>query len=442
MKRPKTPPSAREAAWLALCDYDARLPPWDGLLHRTVRDLSGPDRGLAAELLTGVLRHRRRLDAVLERATEREAAKAEAAVWNLLRLGAYQLLELRIPDHAAVHETVELAKRRHERAAGFVNAALRQVQRMASGGALPAMPPPVEHSLPDSVHGELSRLLPEEEIASALAALNDPGPLGLRLNPLRGAVEDTRREVERVTESRLEPHPLVPGAWTLSDRTRLDALHPLLDHGAIAVQDPASQLVSLLAGARPGMRVADLCAAPGGKAAHLAALMDNRGVVIATDRDKQRLGAMRENLVRLGCLCVETPDWALAEILLAAPEPDAILIDAPCTGWGTVRHRPDLKWRPRDAAALAATQRQLLAGAAPHLAPGGALVYSVCTFLPVETSETVRAFLGAHPEYRVQDARKVLPAEAHSLVSPEGWVVTWPHRHACDGFFAVRLVRA
>jgi len=440
VKRPKTPPGARESAWLALCDYDERQPPWDGLLRRTLRDLHGPDRGLAAELLTGVLRHRRRLDALIEQAAERGPSKVEMPVWNLLRLGAYQLLHLRIADHAAVNETVELAKRRHERASGFVNAALRQLQRLAERGEQLTLPPAVEHSVPDETVDLLGLLLPFEELTAALDAFNEPGPLGLRLNPLRGDLEAIRREAEGLIGQPLTPHPHVPGAWQ-APRAALETLEPLLGRGAIAVQDAASQLVSLLASPKPGMRIADLCAAPGGKAAHLAALLGNEGVVIATDHDKARLGEMRENLIRLGCLCVESPDWGLAEMLLAAPEPDAVLIDAPCSGWGTVRHKPDLKWRSRDLAALAATQRQLLDGAAPHLAPGGVLIYSVCTFLPEETTGVVRAFLSAHPEFRLQNAREVLPPSCHALVDSSGHVATWPHRHSCDGFFAVRMIR-
>jgi 16S rRNA (cytosine967-C5)-methyltransferase len=249
------------------------------------------------------------------------------------------------------------------------------------------------------------------------------------------------REGGQGVRSRLEPHPFVPDAWLL-DRGELEQIEPLLAAGKVVVQDPASQLVALLAAPRPGQRVADLCAAPGGKAAHLAALMGGEGVVIATDRDKERLAMLRENIARLAPHGVEVHDWAMAEMLLAAPEPDIILIDAPCTGWGTVRHKPDLKWRRRDPAALAAAQRQLLRDAAPHLGPGGVLVYSVCTFLPAETDEVMHAFLSEHPAFRVQDAREVLPPQAHALVSDDGTVRTWPHRHRCDGFFAVRLVNS
>lgn len=461
MKRAALSADPREAAWQALVDYDARHPPWDPLLTRALAHLDDRDRRLAAELLTGCLRHRRWIDHVASTASGRRVAHVEPRVWNLVRLGTFQLLFLdRVPPHAAVSATVEIAKRHTPRAAGFINAALRAVQRLKTAGLDGQSPVggresntarrsavddrlaslALRHSLPDPIAAALSRLLPDDEWEAACAAMNDPGPLGLRLNPL---VADPAQTLARAQESAGEPftpHPLVPGAW-LCPRSALPALRPLLENGALVVQDPASQLIALLVAPHPGARVADLCAAPGGKAAHLAALMGDQGVVLATDRSRERLRETRAHLARLGGTCVEVVDWAMAEMLLAEPEPDAILIDAPCSGWGTVRHKPDLKWRRHAVHRLAQAQGELLRSAAPHLGPGGALVYSVCTFLPEETTAVIERFLADHPDFRLHDPREVLPTAAHAAVAEGPWVRTWPHRHACDGFFAARLVR-
>lgn len=426
----------REAAWRALCDYDTRHPPWEGLRRRCLKGLEGADRGLAAEILGGCLRHRRLLDATLEQATGRERKRSKPDVWCLLRIGAYQIQYLeRVPDHAAVNETVELAKRHVPRAMGFVNAALRGLLRLREAGDPTVdLPFAVRHSLPDPLVETLRELLPESEMDAAAVALNDPGDLGVRANPLVPA--SSGGEPVDFT-----PHPLIPGCLTLP-RGDLKRITSALERGEVAVQDAASQLVAHLIAPRPGQRIVDLCAAPGGKSAHLAALTGGDLSLVAADPDKERRAEMAENFKRLGVTCAEVADMGLAEMLLAAPEPDVILVDAPCSGWGTVRHKPDLKWRRRDLAALAKTQREILDRAAPHLGPGGVLVYSVCTFLPGETSQVIADFLRDHPAFSIQDPREFFPEPLHALVEPDGTLRTWPHRHACDGFFAVRLVKS
>jgi 16S rRNA (cytosine967-C5)-methyltransferase len=438
VKRAQLSSDPREAAWRALCDYERRHPPWDPLLHRTLKGLQGPDRGLAAEILAGTIRHQRRIDAAIERAMGRERKEADLTVWILLRTGAYQLLFLdRVPDHAAVNETVELAKRHMRQAVGFVNAGLRALTR---GVNLDDLPLAVRHSVPDEILSVMESLLPADEIEAAAEAMNDPGPLGLRMNPLIAPPDETRQRIEEIIGQPLAAHPLIPDAWTC-ERSHLAALEPLLEEGALVVQDPASQLVGLLVHPQPGQRIVDLCAAPGGKAAHLAALVNGDASILATDRDRQRLDDLRLNIERLGARCVEVVDWGMAEMLLAAPEPDAILIDAPCSGWGTVRHRSDIKWRTHDLKGQGERQLHLLEAAAPHLESGGALIFSVCSFLPEETTQVIGAFLESDSRFVLQDAREVLPESTHGLVETDGWVRTWPHRHGCDGFFAGRLLR-
>jgi 16S rRNA (cytosine967-C5)-methyltransferase len=414
--------SPREAAWRALCAYDERHPTWDALLDEHLKGLEGPDRGLAAELIAGSLRHRRSLVGALRVAGFKLPRHVEPPVLNLLRIGAYQLLHLkRVPPHAAIHETVEIAKRHRRRVADFVNAALRQLQRArdADQDITSGMSRGERFSFPDPIVETIERLLPADEVDAALAAMNEPGELGIRINRPGGAAQ-------------LTAHPAVPGAWTCP-RATLGELQPHLDDGSLLVQDPASQLVGLLGSPEPGARVLDLCAAPGGKTAHLAQFTDQ---VWASDRDPSRLEELKQNLHRHHADGVHVVPWDEVDAL---GDFDVILVDAPCTGWGTVRHKPDLKWRAHAPRKLAEAQRGLLERMAARVRLGGSLIYSVCTFLPEETTGVIEGFLTAHPEFTMSSRSTTVPAQ---MVEPDGSIRTWPHRHACDGFFAVRMQRS
>jgi 16S rRNA (cytosine967-C5)-methyltransferase len=210
--------------------------------------------------------------------------------------------------------------------------------------------------------------------------------------------------------------------------------------GWFAPQGEASQLVAALLGDLAGAHVLDACAAPGGKALAAAA----RGArVLALDVQRAGLLRLRAEAARLGTRVAVAQASAAAPPLPAAARFDAVLVDAPCSGLGTLRQHPEIRWRrqPRDLVALAALQRRILAGVAAHVAPGGALVYATCTIARVENDDVVAAFLAAHPAFRVDDPRPWLPAPAHALVDAGGALRTYPHRHGLDGFYAVRLAR-
>ena len=304
---------------------------------------------------------------------------------EILRIGAYQILYLdKVPDSAAVNQAVEQAKANgRSRASGLVNAVLRQLSR--NKGCLPAIPDreeaqalSIRYSHPKwLVKRLLSVLGPETE--AFLAANNAPAPLTIQVNPLR---TDAERLTAELAESgvTVRTHPWVPGCLELSHTGDLTAL-PAFQAGKFLVQDPAARLVSLAAGVRPGDRVLDVCAAPGGKSFSSAFAMEDRGEIVSCDLHENKLKRVREGAERLGLTCIRT---AAADGRVFRPEWedafDAVLVDAPCSGLGIIRKKPDVRYKkPDELFALPVIQRAILDNAARYVRPGGTLVYSTCT---------------------------------------------------------------
>ena len=389
------------------------------------REWSGPDRGLTTELVYGVLRRRGQIDRALRKAAGRRLKDLDPRLHDVLRLGAYQLLFLeRVPDHAAVHTTVELAKpRTGPRGAARVNQILRGLADQAPDARLPEPPPfeqdPVAHlcavgSLGSEVAAALIEALgPAQALAYALASLG-PGPRVLRTNLLRGEPQALCREVGGQLGH-------VPYAVHLSGRERtLPADLPAVREGRASPQDEASMRVVELLDLDPGMTVLDVCAAPGGKTGHIAERMRDVGRVLAHDRRPKRLAQVKQNIERLGLTAVE-----LQEVL---PPPslraDRVLVDAPCSGLGTLRQHPEIRWRfaRSDLRSLHRTQDAVLRAGAERVRPGGLLVYSVCTVTASEGLDRVTQL----PGFEVEHVLRTGPEEPG----------------APDGFFAARLRRA
>lgn len=422
----------------------------DDLLNQELsrNRLQGPDRGLLAELVMGVLRRQATLDHSLRQLVQQPLDQLEQPVLLLLRLGLYQLQFLdRVPAHAAVHESVELTKATVPRAKGLINGVLRSFLRRQHELSLPdpALNPAAwlvaAHSLPDWLARQWLEQLPlEEATALALASLALP-LLTLRTNTLR----ITRpRLLELFAEAGIcaEPCRFAPEAFQLKGHLQIPAL-PGFAEGLWTVQDQASQLVSHLLDPQPGERLLDICAAPGGKATHLAQLMGDRGTIVATDLNRRRIKRINEVTTRLGLQIIQprTAD-ALAPDYLAGEQFDRILLDAPCSGLGVIRRHPEAKWRltPAELERCAARQRQLLAVAAGLLRPGGILVYATCSTAVIEDEAVINDFLSRHPDF-VVDTTATLFQLHPELATPSGTLRLWPHRHGCDGFFAVRLAR-
>ena len=407
------------------------------------------DRALCGELVNGVVRHIYYLDYVISRFSEEPLEKMDPQVRNLLRLSAYQLLFTRIPERAAVAEAVKLLKRGRGRwIVSFVNAVLRKI---AANRRKPPEPPremnlvaylSVRYSYPEWLVERWLARFGEEETERLLSAGNEKPPLVVRANTLRVTKDQLllylKSEIPGAEPTRYSPEGIVLHGFR-GHITHLRAFRV----GWLQVQDEASQLVSYLVAPRPGERILDACAGVGGKTTHLAQLLRNTGRLYAYDLYEWRLKRLRENAERLGITNVEivTADVTEAVKALGGNFFDRILIDAPCTGTGVIRRHPDIKWarKPEDLAKVPEKQLGLLESLSVTLKKGGVLVYATCSLEPEENEGVVRNFLARHPEFEIEDARKVLPEAARSLVDEEGFLRTYPHRHGLDGFFGVRL---
>ncbi len=438
-------PSARELAHRILVRVEVS-DGYSNLLLRTLpAEMERRERALCTELVLGTLRWRGRLDHALAQCSRRPLEEVDPALLTTLRMGAYQLLYLdRVPDSAAVNESVRLARRAAGRGAGgFVNAVLRALLRQdirwPGDDADPVQRLAVQTSHPPwLVQRWLDRLGPQEA-EQALLAHNQPAPLVLRVNRRRtdpGALR-TRLEAEGV-----QPE---PGVWS-DDALQVSQGNPLAGdafrEGLFYVQGEASMLVAELVGAQPGERIADLCAAPGGKATQLAAVLHTRGLLLACDLQSRRLALVRDNARRLGLDRIRLVVHDAGRPAIRPGSLDRALLDAPCSGTGVLRRHPEIRWRREldDVHRLASLQARLLDAAAQTVRPGGRLVYSVCSLEPEEGSEVVQRFLQRRSDYRIDEPGDVPEA----LVDRSGGfphLLTHPQRHGLDGFFAAVLQR-
>lgn len=456
------PTAARRIALDVLERVDRGSAYADLALHHALArsDAGAAERGLATELVSGSLRWRGRLDYVLARALDRPLDQLDPPVANVLRLAAYQLLFAdRIPDRAAVDQAVRSARAAGAaRAAGLVNAVLRRVAREHASVVFPALATdPVAHlvhalSLPPWIaERALARFGPDGAAAFALAS-NRPPALCVRTNPLRSDPASLQ-EALRPRFPDAAPGRFAPGALRLGHGGD-PARDPAFGEGRFTVQDEASQLVVELLDPRPGESILDTCAAPGTKTTAIAERLGEAGNVLALDRNPRRLGLVERDAQRLGLnrVCVLARD-ATAELTdlprfddtpgdRAPARFDRVLVDAPCSGLGTLRRNPDARWRlsADDPARLAGIQSAILDRAAQTLGPGGCLVYSTCTWLPEENEAVIDRFVAEHESFRIL-SRSELPAAVAPFVDERGFMRCLPQLHDTDGFFAARLER-
>jgi 16S rRNA (cytosine967-C5)-methyltransferase len=394
------------------------------------------DRGLATQLAFGTVQRAATLDHLITAFAGRPAADLDAPVRNALRLGLFQLAYLeRIPDHAAVTESVELTKAQAPRGAGLVNAVLRRGAREATSlvQKLPDGTPEqaaLKHSHPVWIARLWFEQLGPEAARALMAAGNEPPEPVLRANTLK----TTAAELAAALPVSSRPAPGLPEALVLE--APFDAHgHALHTAGHYMPQSRAAQAVALTLAPEPGHTALDLCAAPGGKATHLAAL---GAKVTAVEKDATRAEHLRATAERMGAdVTVVHGDARYAEGAY-----DRVLVDPPCTDLGTLALRPDARWRkrPTDPERIASLQRAILDAGARATKPGGALVYSTCTISPAENERQLQRFLADHPDFELDPARPSdLPVWDHPSVA--GVTQTLPHRDGTDGFFIVRLAR-
>jgi 16S rRNA (cytosine967-C5)-methyltransferase len=379
--------------------------------------LSSVDRGLCQELIYGVVRWQETLDWLISRKVTQKPSKP--ALQNLLRLGLYQIFWLdRIPNHAAVHETVELAKaRRLAPQAGFVNAVLRGYIREAAATKrlleeLKRSEPHIGYSHPDWLVARWRKRWSPEQTAELMDWNNHPPKTFARINTLK---IDPGNLLTRWREEGVE-YDFVKKDWLPENLMFELKSHPPLSElasfqqGWFYIQDPSTLLAVQSLGAQPGEAVLDLCAAPGGKLTYVAQQVRNEARIMAHDVSAERLKLVGENCARLGVTCAHA---ILPAALAAQPSAtfDRILVDAPCSNTGVMRRRVDLRWRiqPEEIARLGSVQVDLLAQAARLLNPRGTLVYSTCSLEPQENEEIVTEFLQTHPGFRLESRRELLP---------------------------------
>ena len=378
--------------------------------------LSPVDRGLCHELVCGAVRWQATLDWLIARKTGGRGQKL--ALQNLLRLGLYQIFWLdRIPDHAAVNETVELAKHAgFNTQAGFVNAVLRGYLREADEtkkllAGLKISQPALGWSHPEWLVEKWRKQFGDEKVRQLLDWNNTPPKTFARVNTLK---TDAGKLVERWREENVE-YDFFTRDWIGENLTfELKSHPPLASLGSFRdgwfyIQDPSTLLAVRELGPQPGETILDLCAAPGGKATFIAQLMENQGRLVAHDTFPDRLKLIQENCKRLGVTCAEVVSNLKSEI--SNFKCDRILVDAPCSNTGVLRRRVDLRWRisPEEILRLQKTQFELLRQAASVLKPGGTLVYSTCSLEPEENSEVVKEFLAAHQNFKLASERQLLP---------------------------------
>lgn len=407
------------------------------------------DRAFATELAYGVLRSLNTLDWLLEHFLRQSLASQTVWIRNILRLGAYQIMYMdRVPDSAACNESAELARRYgHTGAVVFVNGVLRNLARRGRQIPFPDLKkdPAAHISLRYSHPAWLvKRWLEEyglEETAALCQANNGPAPNTVRTNTLKVSRQEL---VVRLREAGLsvEPTPFAPEGLKIEGFFSLHGFAPF-EEGLFQVQDESSMLVGHAMAPFPGARVLDAAAAPGGKTTHLAQLMEDKGEIIALDIHPHKLNLIADNCHRLGITSIRPvegdarhPDhqwdsWA-----------DFVLLDAPCSGLGVLRRRPDARWRKEASAMdeIVRLQQEMLDGVARCVKPGGVLLYSTCTITREENLGQVENFLSRHPEFVLENLSSLLPAglDREGTLS-RGYIQLLPHRHGMDGFFIARF---
>lgn len=402
-------------------------------------DFTRTDRAFATELVYGTLSRKRALDHVLAQFSSIPVRKMSPQVHVLLLMGAFQLLYLdRVPESAACNTTVEMAKNHCAKSVGFVNAVLRALVR---GRESLTWPDPVDnwveamgirHSYPDWMVASWLEAFGPEQAQRLLVAGNEHPPLSVRANRLRNSPEEL---LEQLTAQGVQARPgtVSPDALVLTapdGLIRLDAFR----EGRFTVQDESAMLVAAVVDPKPGERVLDTCAAPGGKTTHLAERMENRGEILAWDLHPNKLGLIRTTAGRLGIDIIQTcrhdatiPDEACFGSF------DRVLVDAPCSGTGIIRRKPDIKWNRAadDLAALVEIQVQILYNAGRCVKPGGVLVYSTCSMERAENEDVCSRFL----------SRCAAEGPAFAVDALQPYRRLFPDNPETDGFFIARFTR-
>ncbi len=401
----------------------------------------------------GTLRHRLLLDYAV-RDLLKGKRPPQPILRQILRIGAYQILFLeRVPLYAAVDETVSLAHTALGKgAAGFINALLRKIAdkslndiKLPDCDRNPAQYLSIRYSHPGWMVDKFLEQFGTSQTEGLLKINNEPAPTTLRVNTLKTSRADVLEWIRKnhpavkVSIGRLSPQALI-----IKNIPITSGWLPI-KRGWVYVQDEAAQLIGYFAQPETGMWIIDYCSAPGGKLTHIAELTQNSAELFALDVNKERLKKVRENCQRLGIKRVRIEEISPQILSELKKRPaDIVLVDVPCSGLGTIRRHPDIKWKrsEKGIAKLPQLQMEILESAAALVRTGGRLICSTCTLLGEENEDIVKNFLRRHPEFVIEKPTGVFPVAAQSLFTPEGFLFTFPPQTGTDGFFAARLRKA
>ncbi len=440
----------RQLAFIALRDVhkgayaDVAL---DRVLQKV--NLLDSDRRLLTELIYGSVRRQRTLDTLIDQLAKKKSHQQPPDLRSILHLGFYQLrYQERIPASAAVNTTVQLAKENgFSGLTGFVNGLLRQYIRLAEKikeDPLQLPENPVErlgilHSFPDWIIQVWLEQLGLADTEKLCEWMNQSPTIDLRINPLCTSIEEVEVALQSVgVLVRRIPH--LPQALRLIGSAGSIQKLPGFREGWWTVQDSSAQLVGHLLDPQPGEVVIDACAAPGGKTTHIAELMADKGKIWACDRTSSRLRKLQENSQRLNLQSIQIYTGDSRHFAQFPNTADRVLLDAPCSGLGTMHRHADARWRqtPESVRELSVLQKELLTHTSTFVKSGGVLVYATCTLHPAENEEVISAFLAESPDWQIDSPTGFeFPDSARSM--PQGWFKVWPHRQDMDGFFMVRL---
>jgi len=408
------------------------------------------DRSLLNALVFGVLRWQGKLDYIIGRYADRNVGKIDTAVLNILRMGVFQILGLsKIPDAAAVHSAVEMAKSSSKPWAGsFVNAVLRRLLRESSQIEYPDKEKHpvkslcVEKSMPAWLIKRWVSRYGIHETEALCDEINKIPPITIRINTLKAEPAKLKHALSNEVE-RLENAGTVKDALYLyGPKKPISEINSFIN-GWFQVQDEAAQLTTQFLNPKPGEKILDACAGLGGKTGHIAQLLQNQGNIIALDSDGRKLIKLEREMKRLGITHVQTMEMDLLKNIdnNRLGDFDRILLDAPCSGLGVLQRNPDAKWKisKQNFEYYQKKQKLLLDRVSTLLKPSGVLVYAVCSMEPEENDKVVKAFLNSHADFAIDKNTGQLDGNAGLLIDENGFFRTFPHKHHMAGFFAVRL---
>jgi len=409
--------------------------------------LSGmPDGRLLTHLVYGVLRFRGYLDWILARLYHGDFEALEENIKNVLRLGLYQLkFSDKLPDFAVVNEAVKIAKTSKPDRSALVNAVLRNYLRRGDKIPFPSLKKdPAQHiaafySHPLWLVKQWLKLFGPEETISLCSANNELPPLTLRVNTLKISRDNIKQKLADAGFD-LKETPYSHDGLILNASTVPIQKTDFFARGLVRIQDEAAQLISYLVNPEQSESVFDACTGTGGKVTHLAAILDNKGLIVAVDRDQGKISELKQEIIRLGINNIEAQT---VDLNVALPNSfkhkfDCVLVDAPCSGTGTLRRNPEIKWRTRqqDIPAFAAAQKVILKNASRAVQKGGRIIYCTCSLLPEENENIINDFLKHEKNFSLALSTTSMSSR---LFDQHGFLHTYPHRHNMDGFFGAVL---